>query len=144
MTSTNTTSTDKLRQDAERCLEIDRERERLQDERDTIASELEAAARKIALAKGGIIRSTSEHPVFREIDAKGRAHFRIYDGYEMEWTSGCEFSFDELADPDKTIAAINEEKRERARTRAQQELERAQARVAELDTAETTTNTRKD
>lgn len=128
-----TMSVDEIGAAGDRWRELRVQIEQLSDEAEQLAWPLERAARKIASAEHKLSRTTS-HCHFRGIDKDGRAHFDIIDGYDDEYQGSTSYALEQLADPDTAIATIKADQQAAARKRAEEDLARAQARLAQLET----------
>ena len=121
--------------DAARWQEISEQVERLEEERDEAAQDLERAARKIGSAAHRFGRTT-EHPHFRGLTADGRAAFDIIDGYENEYTGELVYSLAELADPEGAIARVSKERHRQTIEAARAGAACAQQRLEKLERSE--------
>lgn len=129
-----TTSTAALKQQAERWSEIKTQIERLNDEAAQTVWPLERAAQQLASAEHKLKRTTS-HCHFDGLTKDGAASFEIIDGYDDSYEGYATYTFEQLADPDAAIAKIKAARQESARKRAEEELTRAQQRLAQLQEA---------
>jgi hypothetical protein len=121
-------SADDLRKAAARSTEIHREIEQLTEEKEIVDDPLERAAtlimRSTYQSHGYCIagRTTSAPRVKAVTDTDVR--FEVWDTYEDEYEGAFTATFDELADPEKTVERLEKAKarRDRAALRKQQIL----------------------
>lgn len=131
-------TTQEIKDQGQTWLDIQAKIEALENERDNAETAILRAASQIGKEMRtehgrSLFSRTSEYAKLREFDGDTFS-FDIYDGYEREYTGSFKLTAKQLADPDREVARLKEERRRKTLAAAEQEAKRAQEKLDRLRT----------